>query len=101
MRLLGLISRCKMGGMLAVHVIKRIHQLAGPIEHIPFLQKGAGVPGFKHQGAQIFAGDIIHHQVIANAHREEIGDFGQVGMVEARQNGGLAQELLASLFEQI
>ena len=56
---------------------------------------------FEHQRAQVFAGHKIHHQVIAAANGEEIGYFGQVGVIQARKDSRLAQELLAGFAHQI
>ena len=57
---------------------------------------GCGVL-IEHDGAQVFAWHVVHHEVVAFFDGEEIGDLGQVVVIEARQDGGLAQELVAGL----
>src|SRR5581483_1411478 len=49
----------------------------------------------------IVAGNIIHDEIIARAVREIICDFWKIGMIETRENSGLAQGLLAGLFTNI
>ena len=55
--------------------------------------------GVQHQRPQIIPRYIVHDQVVALATGEEIGYFGQVGMVETRKHSGFAKELFTSLLQ--
>jgi hypothetical protein len=85
------------GRVLAVEVDESIGQLFGPVEHLAFFQELFTLAGFDHKGAEVFTGDEIHDQEIALALGEDIGDFGEVGVVKAGEDIGLTLELVAGL----
>ena len=89
------------GWLQAVQISKCIGELKCPTQHLIFCEECFVVAGFEHNSAQVVTGDVIHNKIIAQTIGEEIRDFGQVGMIEARKNRGLTQELLAGLFEYI
>ena len=82
---------------LAVQKDQSIGDLFGPRQHLTLRQELLALAGFDHQSAQVFAGDVVHHQKIAFVLSKNIGDLRQVGMVEAGEHVGLALELLAGL----
>ncbi len=89
------------GWVLLVQVGQGICQLVGPGKHLLFTQESAILLCLQHQSTQVLSRDVIHHQVVARSDSKEIRDFGEVGVVEACQDGGFTPELLAGLLEQI
>ena len=99
LRLLGLMSRAVYdGGLLTVEIHQRIGQLRSPSQHLMLRQELSPAPGLLDQRFQVLARHIIHDQIIAQPFAEEIGDLGQVGMVQPCQHRSLAQELLTGFF---
>ena len=89
------------GRFLVVQVIQRICNLICPSQHFLFIEKGVFAPRILHELTQVFAGDVVHHQIVAGIDRKEIGNFGKVGMIETRENRCLAKELFAGLCKHI
>jgi hypothetical protein len=80
---------------------KRARQLICPRKHIFFWQEGFVTARFDQQSAQILAGDVIHHEIIARSVGEKIGNFGEIGVIETRKDSCLAQKLVAGFFSDI
>ena len=85
------------GRILRVQVGQRIAQLRGPAEHVLFGDEGVLAPGFVDQLAQVRARHEIHDQVLPAVLLEVVGDFGQVGVVEAGEDARLPVELILRL----
>ena len=96
--LLGLMSRCSTGSLARACI--RAHRTAGAPNPTPRLRsKSIAAAGFVHQFFKVLAGNIVHHQIIAAVFGEVVGDFGQIGMIEAGQHAGLLAELALQLVD--
>jgi hypothetical protein len=69
-------------------------QLAGPVEYLGLVQKLVLLTRIQNDGAQVFAGDKIHHQVSRLCWRRNRTLWEGLD-VEARQNSRLLEELFA------
>ena len=81
MRMLaGLTSRWMIGGCVLVQVAQRFAHLADPGQHQGFVERAVCL--LEH-GAQVFAGDEVHHQVLALPGDGEVIDHHrQVGVAQ-------------------
>ena len=84
-----------------MQISERISQLVRPGQYLTFRQKSRVLTGFEHQRAQVFARHKIHHQIITSINGKEIRNFGQIGMIQARQDGCFTQELVPGLLDHV
>ena len=86
----GLISRWTTTGSKRMQVLQGITGCDTDSSHFIFRQRTHAVCAF----AQIFAFDIIHHQVLALVLNDEmVSNTRQVGVAQIRQDDGFAPEL--------
>ena len=83
--------------ILRVQIGERVAQLIDPADDGVLFEKRISPPRIFDELAQILPGHEVHHQIFAAVLLEEVGDFGQVGVIEPRQNAGFAVELLVRL----
>ncbi|MPM65383.1 hypothetical protein SDC9_112279 [bioreactor metagenome] len=84
-----------------MQVSKCIRKLISPIQNIRFGDEAFLLLCLGHDGAQIFSGHIIHHQVITGAIGEKVRNLGQIGMVQPGQNSGLSKKLIAGFLHRL
>ena len=89
------------GRVLAVEILQRITQLIGPAKHQLLVEEFPLATALLNQVAQVRPTDEVHHQVLTPTLAEGVGDLGQVGVVQPRQGGGLAAELLLGLEQRL
>ncbi len=82
----------------AVQITQRVGKLVGPVEHLIFRQRPPLPDGLIDHLAQIDPRHEIHNQEIAVILRKEIGDFGQIRVIQPGEDTGLALELAAIPF---
>ena len=85
------------GRVLGVKVTERVPKLLRPLQD---QRSGKGHLLLNH-GAQVFAGDEIHHQVLAVILGEIIDDARQVRVFERCQQAGFADELCAGMGAEV
>ena len=78
---------------LSVEILQGIEQLRQPVENCRLAQEFPPPPRPVHQLAQIWPVHVVHHQVAAPILDEEVIHFGEVGVVQASEDHGLAAEL--------
>src|ERR1700690_1702355 len=69
------------GWLLSVKIIERIRKLMRPTEHFTFRKKSFFAARIQHHRPQVFARDVVHHEIIAWPIRKEIRNFWQVRMI--------------------
>ncbi len=74
-----------------------VAELGGPGQDAGFGQETIMAPCFLDELAQVFARHEVHDEILAAVLLEEIGHFGEVGVVQPGQHAGLAIELLVRL----
>ncbi len=79
--------------LLGVQILKRMQQLARPIQHEQLGDQCAGSACGFDALAQVNPRHIIHHQNFGLAQREKVRDFGQRRVVKAREHRSLLIEL--------
>ncbi len=80
-----------------MEVGKGVAKLVGPIEYLPFFQKFPTSMGFFDDLAEVVAGVEIHDQVFPSFMGKIVGDFREIGVIQAGQHFGLSAKLLLDL----
>ena len=84
-----------------MQICQGVANLTRPVQDLLLWYEALIAAGIEHDGAQILAGHIVHYQIVARPAGEEVGNFGEVGVIEARQNGSLPQKLLPGILSYI